>query len=302
MMSALIDPAELADRLERPNSPVLVDVRLEEDYATAHLPRAKTNCVFEVAFLDRMSKVAPDKGAPVCVYGAVAGSYEGRAAAEKLRRAGYREVQELRDGLEGWKSAGRPLESTGTETKAAPAPLHGWREVDTEESRVEWTGRNLLNKHHGQVAIKTGQLQFDRGQLATGEFILDMRAVRCLDLHGDPSHDVLIDHLLSDDFFDVERYPEARFLITGTQPLPGATPGVPDLAVRGDLTLKNVSRPVAFVATTGLTDKGKSAAQAVLSFDRTKWDVLYGSGKYFRNLGGHLVSDLIEIQLRIVIK
>jgi rhodanese-related sulfurtransferase/polyisoprenoid-binding protein YceI len=302
MMSALIDPAELADQLERPNPPVLVDVRLQEDYATAHLPRAKTNCVFEVAFLDRMGEVAPDKGAPVCVYGAIAGSYEAPAAAEKLRRAGYREVLELRDGLEGWKSAGQPTASTGTETKAAPAPVHGWREVDLKESRVEWLGRNLLNKHHGQVAIKTGKLQFDRGQLATGEFTLDMRAITCLDLHGDPSHDVLIDHLLSEDFFDVERFPEARFLITRTQPIPGATAGMPDLAVRGELALKNVARPVAFVATTGITAEGKSAAQAVLSFDRTKWNVLYGSGKYFRNLGEHLVSDLIEIQLRIVTK
>ena len=125
MMSALIDPAELADQLERPNPPVLVDVRLQEDYATAHLPRAKTNCVFEVAFLDRISEVAPDKGAPVCVYGAIAGSYEAPAAAEKLRRAGYREVLELRDGLEGWKSAASHWRVPALRPEAAPATVHG---------------------------------------------------------------------------------------------------------------------------------------------------------------------------------
>jgi hypothetical protein len=37
-----------------------------------------------------------------------------------------------------------------------------------------------------------------------------------------------------------------------------------------------------------------------LAIDRTLWNVLYGSGKYFRRLGGHLVNDQIEIQLRIV--
>ena len=49
-----------------------------------------------------------------------------------------------------------------------------------------------------------------------------------------------------------------------------------------------------------MTPEGKFAAQASFAIDRTLWEVLYGSGKYFRNLGGHLVNDLIELQLRIV--
>jgi hypothetical protein len=70
--------------------------------------------------------------------------------------------------------------------------------------------------------------------------------------------------------------------------------------VQGELILKNVTRPVEFLATAGMTPEGKAAAQASLAIDRTLWEVLYGSGKYFRNLGGHLVNDLIEFQLRIV--
>jgi len=299
-MTVLVGPLELAQRLEQNDRPVLVDVRLEEDYADAHVPQSKNNCVFEVVFLERMADVAPDKQSAVCVYGATADSYESRTAAEKLSRAGYTDVLELRDGLEGWKSAGLPLEETGTRRETKAAPLNGWREIDTAESRVEWTGRNLLNKHYGQIALKSGQLQFDHGQLATGEFILDMRTITCEDLQGDPLHDVLINHLLSDDFFDVERYAEARFLVNATEIISGATPGAPNLAVRGELTLKNVSRPVEFVATTGLNPDGKAAAQAAFAIDRTLWNVLYGSGKYFRHLGGHLVNDLIEIQIRII--
>jgi polyisoprenoid-binding protein YceI len=248
-----------------------------------------------------MAGVAPDKEAPVCVYGAVADSYEARTAAEKLSRAGYKDVLELRDGLEGWKSAGEPVEGSGIQSKGEPE-LNGWREIDTAESRVEWIGRNLLNKHYGQVALSAGKLRFDQGQLGTGEFTLDIRSITCEDLKGDSLHKVLIDHLLSDDFFDAERYSEARFTITGTEPITGATPGSPNLTVHGELTLRDVSRPVEFVATTGLTDEGKPAAQAAFAIDRTLWNVLYGSGKYFRNLGGHLVNDLIEIQLRVVTK
>ena len=176
----------------------------------------------------------------------------------------------------------------------------GWLDVDVAESRVEWVGRNLLNKHYGRIELKGGKLRFDRGDLVGGEFTLDMRAITCQDLAGDPLHDVLIAHLVSHDFFDVELYPEARFVITATERVAGATPGAPNLAVRGELTLKDVSRALEFVASAGLTAEGKAAAQAAFAIDRTQWNVLYGSGKYFRHLAGHLVNDLIEIQIRIV--
>jgi polyisoprenoid-binding protein YceI len=301
-MSVPINPSDLARRLGESHGPVLVDVRLDDDYAAAHLPEAKNNCVFEIAFLDRMGNVAPDRRAAVCVYGTAAESYEARMAAEKLRRVGYTQVLELREGLEGWKSAGLPLEGGGDSRIAETAPPDGWLEIDVAESGVEWVGRNLLNKHHGRIALKSGKLRFDQGHLVDGEFTLDMRAIKCQDLEGDPLHDVLVAHLMSHDFFDVDLYPEARFVIVAIERVAGATPGAPNLAVRGVLTLKNVSRAVEFIATAGLTTEGKAAAQSAFAIDRTQWNVLYGSGKYFRHLGGHLVNDLIEIQIRVVTK
>ena len=299
-MSVQINPSDLARRLGESHPPVLVDVRLEDNYAAAHLPEARNNCVFEIAFLDRMADVAPDRRAAVCVYGATPDSYEARMAAEKLCRVGYTQVLELREGLDGWKSAGLPLEGDGDSRVAETPPSDGWLEIDVAESRVEWVGRNLLNKHYGRIALKSGKLRFDQGHLVGGEFTLDMRALTCQDLAGDPLHDVLIAHLMSHDFFDVELYPDARFVITATERVVGATPGAPNLAVSGDLTLKGVSRALEFVASAGLTTEGKAAAQAAFAIDRTQWNVLYGSGKYFRHLAGHLVNDLIEIQLRIV--
>lgn len=295
-----ISSADLDQRLRRSPSTVLIDVRLEEDYNAAHLPGARNNCVFEVAFLDRMPDLAPAKTIPVCVYGAAADSYEARMAAEKLWRAGYAEILELREGLEGWKSSGLRLEGERAESAAGPTPPDGWQEIDLTQSRVDWVGRNLLNKHNGQIALKAGKLRFVHGELASGELTLDMRAITCHDLAGDPLHDVLIAHLKSHDFFDVELYPEARFIIMSTERVPNVAPGAPNLNVRGELTLKNTTHELEFVATAGLTPEGKAAAQCAFAIDRTQWNVLYGSGKYFRHLGGHLVNDLIEIQLRIV--
>ena len=238
-------------------APVLIDVRLEEDYLAAHLPEAKNNCVYEVSFSERMSDVAPRKDVAVCVYGAASDSCEAQMAAEKLVRAGYGEVLEMRAGLDGWRSAGLEVKSEGASKQDNPAPPEGCREIDLTESRVEWVGRNLLNKHYGAIAIKSGKLHFHQGELRSGEVTLDMHAIVCHDLSGDQLHDVLIAHLQSDDFFDVELYPESKFIISSTESVSQPTPGAPNLKVHGELTLKNVALPVELLATAGMTPEGQ---------------------------------------------
>lgn len=279
---------------------MLVDVRLGGDFEATHLPEARNNCVFEVGFVERMAQIAPDQAGPVCVYGSGGDSMESRMAAEKLVRNGYVGVCDFRGGLEAWTEAGFQVMGKPDLTKETPVLAEGRCDVDLGESRIRWIGRNLLNRHEGHISLKSGWLQFHSGKLAGGRFVIDMRSIHCLDLAGDALHDVLIRHLLDHDFFDAERFPEATFEITEAAPLPDATPGAPDLKIQGTLCLKDVSLPLRFEACTGMTGEGKPAAQATLSFDRTLWNVLYASGKWFRHPGGHLVNDLIELQLRIV--
>ena len=295
-----IDSAKLAELLSSPRPPLLVDVRPDTAYQREHLPGAKNNCVFEIAFLDRMKDVAPDLSVPVCVYGECTESQESRMAAEKLCRAGYEEVFELRCGIEDWAAAGHPVERHPTDGSPAPAKLQGRLPIDLKESRIRWIGRNLLNMHEGLLALKSGHLDFEAGKLKGGEFVIDMRSLRSTDLEGDELHDVLISHLMDHDFFEVETYPEARFVITAATPLEGAQAGAPNLKIDGMLTLKDVTAALSFTASSGISDDGKAGAQASFAIDRTKWNVKYGSGRLFRNLGGHLVNDQIELQLRIV--
>jgi rhodanese-related sulfurtransferase len=299
--ATLVNASQLADALTTTEPPTLIDVRSSEDYERSHIPSARNNCVYEVAFLERMEGLAPARTRPVCVCGNASDTYEARMAAKKLCRAGYERVLELREGLAAWPSGELIVKREASESHPPKPPeIDGPREVNLAESRVEWTGRNLLNKHFGWVDIKSGVLNFHHGALVGGEFVLDMNSLTCGDLKGDELHDVLIAHLVSHDFFDTGLYPEARIAIKGTAPIPGASPGAPNLSIRGDLQIKGTTLPLSFEATTDFTPDGLPAAQAVLAFDRTKWNVIYGSGKFFRNLGPHLVNDLIEVQIRIV--
>ncbi len=294
----LITPADLHAAAAHAH---ILDVRLSDDFDCCHIPGAANNCVYEVAFKERLKEHAPDPQAFICLYGQSDASHEAPMAAEKLKREGFADVRLLQGGLDAWKQAGLPVEGKGAELPQ-PLPPQGRKEIDLQESRLEWTGRNLLNKHSGKIALKSGHLTFDKGTVTGGEIVIDMNAITCDDLQGNPLHDVLIHHLRSDDFFDTDVHPEARIAICKALPTAGGTPGSPNLQVQADLTLKGITAPVEFTASAGLDDQGRPAAQAAFAIDRTRWNVLYGSGRFFARLAGHLVNDLIDLQIRLVCK
>ena len=298
-MKALIHTAELRKQLQSTDPPIVIDVRLEDDFKAAHLPGAINNCVYEVVFGDRLAKSVPERTRPIVVYGANSESYEARVAAEKLSRTGYNNVYEYRDGLAGWQAAGDPV-ALGEPLPAEPTISDGVHPIDLSESSIEWSGRNLLKKHHGRTGLRFGQLEFAHGELTGGRVVIDLKNIVCFDLHGTEWHDVLINHLQSDDFFDVERFPEALVVINGARRIDDASLGRPNLDINADVTLKGISAPLKFLATSGVTPDGKAAAQAVFSFDRTRWKVLYGSGRFFHRLGMNLVNDLIQLEIKIV--
>ena len=111
---------------------------------------------------------------------------------------------------------------------------------------------------------------------------------------------VLDSHLKSDDFFDVERYPTAELKLRSAKLLPDATPGAPNYEFTADLTIKDVSRPITFPAVVSLGEDGALTSVGQIEIDRTKWNVLYGSGRFFKMLGMHLVNDMITLLVKIV--
>jgi len=277
----------------------LLDVRLPDDFEAAHLTGAKNNCVFEVAFASHLPETAPDPAATTIVYGANHQSQEAEAAIEKLRRLGYQDLHILDGGLEAAQELGIEI-TQGNPVSITPVLAEGSHKIDLAESRLEWLGRNLINKHWGTAALESGELIFERGNLIGGTFIADLTKLECTDLAGSDIHDYLISHLHNDDFFDVEHHPKATFIITQVTKGASESAGAPNLTITGDLTLRGQTHPITFQASTGITDEGKAAAQASFSIDRTRWGILYGSGKFFSRLAGHVVNDELEFQLRII--
>lgn len=292
-----LSPTQLQTELLSESPPIVLDVRLADDFSAGKIAAALNNCVFEVAFHERLASQVTDKARRIILVGASRSSQEARMTFEKLERAGFSDLLILEGGIEEWVGAGLPIQSL-TPPPCQPTAPDGRLAIDLSESRVEWMGRNLLNKHWGTVAIKSGSIDCNAGILIGGEFILDLTRLTCTDLAGTPVHEVIVNHLQDHDFFDVTRFPEARLVITHAEVI--GSEGAANVRITADLTLRGETHPIVFDAEAGVTAEGKAAAQASFTIDRTQWGVIYGSGRFFKRLAGHLVNDRIAFQIKIV--
>jgi len=289
--------------MEEKRSFILIDTLPNDHYQTAHLPRAKNACVFEITFPDQVEAVVSDKESKIILYGFSAETMDAATAAEKLLRAGYRDVTVLDGGIAQWRAAGFAIEGdradapdeTGQELRFED----GKYDVDIEQSLIEWAGRNPNTKHFGTLRLSRGGVRIE-GEKITGDFDLDMRSIVNMSLEGDELQPVLIAHLKSDDFFFVENFPKATFTIQQAVPAAAATLSAPNYVVAGTLSLRGIEGEVRFDATVSKLEDGVLAAEAHFDMDRTRWNVIYGSSRFFKHLGMHLVFDPISIQIKIV--
>lgn len=277
----------------------LIDILSSDSFAAEHLPGAVNICVYETAFIDKISIAFPDPTILLTVYGLNDSTLEASVAVKKLETAGYRRVQVLPGGLEGWKASGEAIEQG---TNAISESVTARYEIDQAASVAEWMGGNLFNRHAGTVQLGPGTIDVKDGLLAGGYLTVDMTTLRCTDITDPALNAHLVAHLKSDDFFSTEKYPIAEFAILAATFDPAVTAGEPNYQIRGEFTLRGVTKPLDLPTVVARKTAGAFTAQARLDIDRTSWGSVYGSAKFFGGLGEHLVNDVVHLYLKVVTK
>ncbi len=168
-------------------------------------------------------------------------------------------------------------------------------EVIASKSKVEWTGEKLAGKHNGTVPLKSGKLEFEGNKLKGGTFELDLENLQVTDLTGEWK-DKLTAHLKNADFFDTTTHKTATLVIKDVQFGKGGV-----YNVVGDLTIKGITKPVTFDAT---SKEGKSDVtfKSKIKFDRTAYDIKYNSGKFFdpKTLADKMIKDEVVVDVNLV--
>jgi rhodanese-related sulfurtransferase/polyisoprenoid-binding protein YceI len=293
---------ELMERINNKEPLLLIDTLTGSHFEKVHLPGARSACVFEVTFLEQMKAIADSKKAEIILYGSSGRSRDALTAAEKLQREGYINISVLNGGLEAWRERGFELQGEQPDMADPETILRlddGQYSADIDQSIIEWSGRNPNTKHFGTVGIKSGLVEVNNANL-TGVFEIDMESIDNINLKGEELHPVLTSHLKSDDFFFVRMFPTATLTITESRAAETPFLSSPNYELKATLELRGVKADLAFQATVTKTEDGGLAAEAHFDIDRTRWKVIYGSARFFENLGMHLVFDLISYQVKIV--
>lgn len=276
---------------------LLIHVLPEEFFAAERIPGSVNACVYETAFVDNIRSMASDPHTVLVVYGAGGGSMDAKEAVNKLVAAGFLNVMSLRDGLPAWRNAGFSVEGNGI--LPSDPVISGVYQIDATESVIRWTGRNLFNHHHGTLKLRSGRIVAVNGSLESAGFEIDMTSIACEDLTDAGWNAMLIRHLQDGDFFETSVHPTASFVAHSAERIPDSTPGTPNVVLHGELTLRGVTRPLSFPAVVATADGKRLTGQAQVEMDRTEFGSIYGSSRFFRFLGKHVVNDHIHLHLKI---
>jgi polyisoprenoid-binding protein YceI len=152
--------------------------------------------------------------------------------------------------------------------------------LNIEKSSIQWKGKSFVkSSEKGKLSFISGELIFDNKKLNGGKFIVDMASLISTDLSG-MMKTKLEGHLKSADFFDVNNHPTStlnftKVLKTGK-----------GYQIYADLTIKGITESILFNATVAGDN-----LKAELKVDRTKFNVKYGSGRFYDGLGDNMIDD-----------
>lgn len=162
------------------------------------------------------------------------------------------------------------------------------KKIDVKKSNIEWVGKKVTGQHNGDLKFKSGSISFKKGKLVAGSFVINMNSINTLDLEGEYKQK-LDGHLKDVDFFGVEKHPTAKLIFKKVKDL---TKG--KYEITANLTIKKITKPVTFEATVT-----KNSLTSTFKIDRTLYDIKYGSGSFFSDLGDKTIDNEFDVKVNV---
>lgn len=153
------------------------------------------------------------------------------------------------------------------------------------KSVVNWTGHAEIGGYApaGTIKLKSCTINFKGAEISSADVVMDMPTLS-------QENQNLTDHLKSEDFFDVKKFPASTIHISR----------IDNGIAYGSLTIKDKTHDISFpikVDQTGnqVTVTGKTV------IDRTQYGVVYNSTSFFSNLGDHAIRNTFDIAFTLVV-
>jgi len=177
-------------------------------------------------------------------------------------------------------------------TPTVPASLTGSYTIDPAHSRIGFVARHaMVTKVRGSFNEFDGSGSFDAANPANSTLQLTIKAASIDTRNAERDA-----HLRSNDFFDMDTYPEITFASTSVEQT-----GDVRFGVTGDLTIKGVTRPVTvdFEYTGSAVDpygNQRVGFEGSTVVNRKDWGVNWNAAL---EAGGVLVSENVTLEFEV---
>lgn len=158
--------------------------------------------------------------------------------------------------------------------------------VDKSKSTINWEAKKVVGGHVGHIAIKEGTVKVNGSAVTGGTFVIDMPSLVCTD------NARVTTHLLNADFFDVEKFPTATFVITKVEN------SGPKATVTGKLTIKGITKDLTFPANIAVNGNTVTTKATVI-VNRLEYDIRFRSSRFFADLGDRAIEDEFTLTLDV---
>jgi len=169
-------------------------------------------------------------------------------------------------------------------------PEPGKYELDRAHTAVEFVARHILTKVRGRFTEFSGLIDVAE-PIESSSVHVEVRTASI-----QTNTEQRDEHLKSDDFLNVEKWPVMTFQSTAVR----HTGGV-GFELDGDLTIRDQTRPITLVGEylgTGTDPYGKTiiSATAKATLEREDWNV---SWNMLLETGGFLVSKTVDLEIEV---
>jgi polyisoprenoid-binding protein YceI len=164
--------------------------------------------------------------------------------------------------------------------------------INLEKSRIEWVATEMrgAKRRTGIISFKNGFFLYQNGKIIGGKFTVDMETMDVTDvpLHEKIARKNLLNHLKSDDFFNVTHYPLSTLELTGVHQTKNGS-----LKISGNLTIREITKNIEFFA----HQKGGNF-ETKFTFNRLDWNIAYEGSWADKTF----VDKDVELTIKIVMK
>lgn len=182
-------------------------------------------------------------------------------------------------------AANTAASNNSTANSATPAVKGEGLAINSENSKVEFTGSKVTGKHDGGFKNLSGTIDFVNNKPGESSVRVEIDTTS---VYSDDEK--LTKHLTSRDFFEVEKFPKATF--TSTKIEADSATGADAYTVTGDFDLHGVTKSITFPATIRAGTESIDV-NAEFSINRKGFGIVYAG------TADDLIRDNVVIRLSL---